>query len=251
MNIQLITQSLKTKYLGQNKIHFEPEIDSTQAFAGRQKDLKKGDVFITDFQTQGYGRLKRNWESPPAKNILMTFVDEIPLNAAHLPQLTLVCGVAMALALRALNVPITLKWPNDLFVGKKKLGGILCEADQGLVRIGVGLNINTTPSEYSEEIRAKTTSVFRELGQTSSREQIIASCLNVYETKREQLDLQGVAKLIQEWETLTLAQGTPIRIIDDKQTFEAKYWGVTPDGFLRAQVGDTVKTFMTGDLILV
>ncbi|EKD41746.1 MAG: Transcriptional regulator and biotin acetyl-CoA-carboxylase synthetase, partial [uncultured bacterium] len=242
--------SLKTIKLGKN-IHYLPEVDSTNLWAARTMPYSIGDVFLADYQSGGYGRLKRTWESPRGKNILMTFIDEAPLDPSKIPQLTLVCGVAIAKAMREFNIPVTLKWPNDLFVQKRKLGGILCEADGGIVRIGVGLNINSTPADYSETLKPNVTSAFRELGKELPLEEVIAKCLTQYELTRHHYDITGVSHLLQEWETLTIPKGTTVRINDDGRTFEAKYNGVSPDGFLLVQVGDKIEKIISGDLILI
>jgi len=247
MDIPLIKSKLKTVQLGHN-IHYLPEVDSTNKWAARFDHCQIGDVFLTDFQTSGYGRLKRQWESPRGKNILLTLIDSPPINPAHTPQLTLVTGVAFAKALKKFELPIILKWPNDLFINKKKLGGILCESTGSQVRIGVGLNINSTPADFSDSVKALSTSAFRELGKNLVLEEVIATCLNEYEKTRHDYSIQGIDPLLKEWEALTIVKKTPVKITDDGRSFEAKYEGVTPDGFLLVQVGDKIEKIMSGDL---
>ena len=91
-------------------------VTSTQDVA---RDLPVGSIVVADHQTAGRGRLDRRWEAPPGSALLVSFVLE------RNPLLSLAAGVAAA---HACGPSVRLKWPNDLLVGERKLGGILVEA---------------------------------------------------------------------------------------------------------------------------
>jgi BirA family biotin operon repressor/biotin-[acetyl-CoA-carboxylase] ligase len=97
-----------------------------------------GHIVVADQQTAGRGRLGRVWASPLG-GLYATFI--VPSDRL----LALRAGLAAARVLEALGVAVRLKWPNDLVVGERKLGGILIEADAGVARVGVGINLTMSP----------------------------------------------------------------------------------------------------------
>jgi BirA family biotin operon repressor/biotin-[acetyl-CoA-carboxylase] ligase len=95
-----------------------------------------GSVVIADHQTAGRGRLEHRWEAPPGTALLVSFVlDPNPL-------LSLAAGVAAA---EACGQGVRLKWPNDLLLGGRKVGGILVEATSAKAVCGVGINLTAAP----------------------------------------------------------------------------------------------------------
>lgn len=108
-------------------------VSSTQDVA---RTLPVGSIVIADHQTAGRGRLARRWEAPEGTALLVSFVlDPNPL-------LSLAAGVAAA---EACGPQVRLKWPNDLLLDERKLGGILVEATQGRAICGVGINLAWAP----------------------------------------------------------------------------------------------------------
>ena len=108
-------------------------VGSTQDVA---RELPLGSIVIADHQTSGRGRLDRRWEAPPGAALLVSFV------LAPSPVLSLAAGVAAA---EACDPRVRLKWPNDLLLGERKLGGILVEASRGKAVCGIGINLTWSP----------------------------------------------------------------------------------------------------------
>jgi BirA family biotin operon repressor/biotin-[acetyl-CoA-carboxylase] ligase len=108
-------------------------VTSTQDVA---RELPIGSIVIADHQTAGRGRLERRWEAPPGTALLVSFVLE-----RH-PLLSLAAGVAAA---EACGPEVRLKWPNDLLLAGRKLGGILVEAARDKAVCGVGINLRWAP----------------------------------------------------------------------------------------------------------
>ena len=106
---------------------------STQDVA---RELPIGSIVVADHQTAGRGRHDRTWEAPSGTALLVSFV--LPRNAL----LSLAAGVAAA---QACGPPVRLKWPNDLLVGERKLGGILVEATADRAVCGIGINLTAAP----------------------------------------------------------------------------------------------------------
>ncbi|MFN2628264.1 MAG: biotin--[acetyl-CoA-carboxylase] ligase [Gaiellaceae bacterium] len=124
---------------------FVPTCASTQDLIG--PDAPEGTVVATDEQTAGRGRLGRRWTAPPGTAILCSILLRPPAGR-RLPELTLVAGVAVADAVEeALGLAAQIKWPNDVMMNRKKVAGILAEARDGAVVVGIGVNVNQRHDE--------------------------------------------------------------------------------------------------------
>ena len=96
---------------------------------GLPKGANEGEVIIAEAQTRGRGRLGRDWVSPPFVNLYISVILRPQLAPVHAPQLTLTAAVALANTIASfIGAPPTIKWPNDILVGGKKLAGILSES---------------------------------------------------------------------------------------------------------------------------
>lgn len=129
----------------------------------RAKRLAEGprsafSVVVAREQTRGRGRRGATWHSPPETGLWMSVVLPADRPALHVP---LLVGLAAAEAIQdaggALRVGI--EWPNDLVVGRRKLGGILCEGSPGAVIAGIGINLRTPEGGFPESFRERATSL--------------------------------------------------------------------------------------------
>jgi BirA family biotin operon repressor/biotin-[acetyl-CoA-carboxylase] ligase len=108
-----------------------------------------------DFQSAGRGRKQRAWHAAPGGALLFSVAIPLTETTHSLPPVTLACGVALAESLRGRGISVTLKWPNDIRIDGRKLGGILTElvtdrsGSQTLV-VGVGINLR-----LDEDVRSK------------------------------------------------------------------------------------------------
>lgn len=119
--------------VGKGQVLRVDSVTSTQDLA---RKLPVGSIVIADHQTAGRGRLERRWESPPGTALLVSFVLEPN------PLLSLAAGVAAA---EACGPDVRLKWPNDLLLHGKKLGGILVETTPERAICGIGINLTWAP----------------------------------------------------------------------------------------------------------
>jgi BirA family biotin operon repressor/biotin-[acetyl-CoA-carboxylase] ligase len=122
--------------------------------ASTQRLLGPGDpegaVAATEEQTDGRGRLGREWLAPRGSSVLCSVLLRPTLPVARWPELSLVSGGAVADAVRAAGVEPTVKHPNDVLVGGRKLAGMLAEARDGIVVLGIGVNVLQTAAELPE-----------------------------------------------------------------------------------------------------
>ncbi|MGE5272738.1 MAG: biotin--[acetyl-CoA-carboxylase] ligase [Verrucomicrobiota bacterium] len=125
----------------------EPRIDVDSCISTQElleATMPEGAVAVADFQTAGRGRLGRSWEAPPGEALLASVLLK-PSADRPLPQLALVAGVAVADALERLTgLAVQIKWPNDVMLRRTKVAGILAEAREGAVVLGIGVNLNQT-----------------------------------------------------------------------------------------------------------
>ncbi len=154
---QSILGLLGTAWLGRNWLHL-PECASTndEAASWARGGAPHGAVVVADSQTAGRGRQGRTWHSPPGECLYFSTVLRPSLPVRELPPITLAVGVAVAETVTRFSVTPTLKWPNDVLVGKLKIAGILTEtasqgerADHVIVGIGVNLNVTSFPADLS------------------------------------------------------------------------------------------------------
>lgn len=138
--------------IGKEIIHLS-STDSTNNYANsqiREKEVPEGTVFLAYEQTSGRGQLKNFWESQPGENLTFSIVvypDFLEIRHQFMLSKVVVLGIYKALSKYVDQLKV--KWPNDIYVGNQKLGGILIENSimYGLLKssvIGIGLNINQT-----------------------------------------------------------------------------------------------------------
>lgn len=188
-------------------------MDVASALASGGAD--QGVVVGASRQTAGRGRRGRVWESPPDAGLYFSFIAR-PLVRANesLPLLTLAAGVAVRDGIyAALGLSAELKWPNDVFVGRRKLAGVLAEGlgigtvAQAVV-IGVGLNLQ--PSSYPPEVAARATSLEGELGRDVDRGRVLAEVLAALWDRLAILD-RSPGDILQAWrEASPSATGTRV-----------------------------------------
>lgn len=151
------------------------DIAYERALAGETEGL----VVVADSQTKGRGRLGRAWFSPAGKNIYLSIL--LKPDEEKVGVIPFVCGLATNDAFKKFGLETKLKWPNDVVVNEKKIGGILCEyRGEGLVIAGIGVNINTSESEFPEDIKSLATSYLIEAKRELNRDEFVESFLTFF-----------------------------------------------------------------------
>ena len=124
-------------------------VTSTQTELATKVNLQHGDVFVTEFQSAGRGRLDRTFEATKSSALLFSLYLELNRPKFEWSVIPLLTGISLLTALKSLdqNVNFNLKWPNDLLIEEKKVAGVLVEARENGVIIGIGLNVEMENSE--------------------------------------------------------------------------------------------------------
>lgn len=249
----------RTALIGREIIFFDT-VDSTNAVAAElaAKGCIEGTAVIADGQTAGRGRRGRAWVSPPGKNLHMSVVltPDIPPSDASL--LTLMAAVACASAVKKLlPLTVSIKWPNDLIVSGKKLGGILTEIKADMDRIfhsivGIGVNINLDACDMPEEIRPTATSIKRETGKSYPRTEFAAGILEELDRWYAVLLNSGKSPVIGEWLRLSSTIGRAVKVASGSNTFAGIAEGITDEGMLILKLPDnSLKKISAGDVVYI
>jgi len=242
-----------------SNIHVFQTIDSTNTYARElaEKSSVSGLVILAEQQTAGRGRRGKNWVSPFAANIYLSIVWDFEKGAQALEGLSLAVGVAVRRALIAHGVQgVKLKWPNDIYVEQKKLGGILLEmigdpAGHCSVVIGVGLNVSMPVSQASA-IDQDWTDVATELqDKLPARNKLAAELISEILPLLSTFQAQGFAAYRDEWQAADAFYGQTALISTPKQSIAGIVKGVDINGALRLELdGGNIESFIGGELSL-
>jgi BirA family transcriptional regulator, biotin operon repressor / biotin---[acetyl-CoA-carboxylase] ligase len=173
---------------------FVPSCPSTQDLL-RPDDDPEGAAVAADEQTAGRGRRGRRWEAPPEKAILCSVLLRPP-PGRRLPELSLVAGLAVVDAVEAaLGLGAEIKWPNDVLVSREKVSGVLAEAREGVVVVGIGLNVNQRRDELPPTPITPAASLLIVDGVERARAPILAHVLARLERRYEQWRAGGIDAL--------------------------------------------------------
>jgi BirA family biotin operon repressor/biotin-[acetyl-CoA-carboxylase] ligase len=147
-------------------------------------EAPEGAIAVADEQTEGRGRLGRRWEAPAGTSILCSVQLRPAVDAAHFPELTVVGADACAEAIRAVTgLEPTLKHPNDVLIGGRKVAGILGEAGEGRVVLGTGINVNVPADELPVDVQIPATSLLAETGEQVDRIELLVELLAALERR--------------------------------------------------------------------
>jgi BirA family biotin operon repressor/biotin-[acetyl-CoA-carboxylase] ligase len=142
------------------------------------EDAAEGAIAVAEEQTEGRGRLGRSWHARPGTSVLVSVLLAPAVASERLPELTLVAGEACAEAIAALTgLATTIKPPNDVLVDGRKVAGILAEARDGRVVLGIGINVNVAPEDLPTETETPAGSLSLAAGRELSRAALLAEVL--------------------------------------------------------------------------
>jgi BirA family biotin operon repressor/biotin-[acetyl-CoA-carboxylase] ligase len=241
-----------------SSIHYQASIDSTNALAKRLADQEapEGTLVITEEQTAGRGRRGRTWASPAGASLLFSVLLRPPVEGDRVFVLTMVLALAGIKALsRVAGVRAMIKWPNDLYVGTKKLAGILTEFSVRGKKIdwavlGMGMNVYWHP-EVPEGSGALATSLLEETGQRVSRNDLLSEILTGFEALYTDVVRGGIKPLYEEWNQNCLVLGKAVVIESDTGRIEGKALRIDDGGALIIEdAAGNERRILTGDVSL-
>ena len=227
---------------------FVNEIDSTNSFLKKsaKKEAPHGLVLGAEWQKNGHGKMDRKWHMRLGGSLacsVLWYFEKMPFAASSI---TLATGVAVVRALAKLDVFAQLKWPNDILLAQRKLGGILVEMLSGAthrtaVVIGIGLNIET-PTLLTPD----TTGCI-----VNSRNALLASILNTLYVVLKTLSTEGFKPFQKEWEMCCAHLHMPVRLSDPNgKEVIGLAQGVNEEGALQLKTQNGIQTYYVGEITL-
>jgi BirA family biotin operon repressor/biotin-[acetyl-CoA-carboxylase] ligase len=251
----MLRQQLKGSMFGK-KIHHYFRTDSTNRVALElgYTNEPEGSVVLAEEQTAGRGRAGRSWHSERATGIYITLLLRPRISPVQAPLLTMMAGLSAHAAIQAqTSLQLDVKWPNDLMLNGKKVGGIMTEmhAETTLVRfVIVGIGINVNQEKFPPELSGIATSLRAETGKPQSRLELLARLLREFETDYNRFLRDGPASIIERFtQVSSYARGKRVRVSNESESYVGVTAGLRPEGLLQVQQDDgTLVTVLAGDV---
>ena len=251
-SVESMQAGLKTEFLGR-KVKYISYTNSTNddIWNSFQNGEPEGTLIISEQQKEGRGRHGNKWFSTPNKSLIFSFffLPEIPLEKLGI--FPLLAGVSMVKGIHTITDILTgLKWPNDIMLNQKKMGGILIESrttNKGLgLVVGIGLNVNDSPDDFPNELNNKATSLFIYSGEEFKREIILSSILNEFENLYFH-DLQNITSL---WEKYCIHKNNTITFHNGEEFLQGEFQGITNSGYAQIKLNGEIETLPAGMITL-
>lgn len=249
LNPHEIQYELTTKAFGK-KFEFFKETDSTNNELKRvaQSKIEEGFLAVAEKQTNGKGRFGNTWTYSNNDNLAFSVLLTPPLSPNDIKTLTLLAGLSVCKALHNLEIDAYLKWPNDIILNGKKIGGILteisCEIERiNYVIVGIGININTKKFDF--ELENKATSLFIETGKNFKRKVILNYILNEFEQSYYKfIKNNSFVEFKADYEKLCLNIGKHVKSKIKNSVIEGIATGISDEGELIVEDKNNNKTIL-------
>ncbi len=237
------------------KLHFSPVTGSTNtdALTAARGGAPHGSVYFADEQLAGRGRGNHAWHSAAGEGLYVSVLLRPTLPAARLQLLPLAAGLAAAEAICAASgLTADLRWPNDLLIGTRKVGGILAETqiEAGAVAFAVlGVGINVHQRNFDPDLATPATSLAIELGRYVSRQELLVSLLESLERETSALvnPVAGEDILRRLERASSWVRGRRVEV-HGPQACKGITEGLDEHGFLRVRTADGVVQVQTGGI---
>ena len=240
-----IKSGLDTKRIGCEVIYY-PVTDSTniRAHALAKAGAVEGTVVVADRQDAGKGRLGRRWESPPGVNLYASVVLRPAISPRYGAQLTFLSAAAVAGTVADFTgLAPTVKWPNDVLLGGRKVAGLLNELDAETERIhylilGIGVNLNMSPEQFPPDLRYPATSLFIETGKPVERLAFTRLLLGHLDRLYSLYYEQGFPAVLEHWQRYFELTGRDVEVDCQEYLLRGRVLGLDEDGALLLRLPD-------------
>jgi BirA family biotin operon repressor/biotin-[acetyl-CoA-carboxylase] ligase len=255
---EIVAEYLQTKNMSRNLMAL-PQVDSTNNRLKtmlQEQSLPTGTVLIAAAQNSGKGRRGRSWVSPPG-GLWFSVLLHPPLDLAKTALLSLVFAVACTRAIQQYTEAVCqIKWPNDLIIDGKKVGGILLELEGEIgaanyLIVGIGINVNLDLDSIPAEIRDYAISMKIAEHKDFELNRILATVLNQMETYYERFMMEGITDIMQEFCSLCYHLGQEVRVDMGSRILTGVNVGIDEQGSLLIDTGEQICKVSTGDVSVV
>ncbi|ALQ09579.1 biotin--[acetyl-CoA-carboxylase] synthetase [Pseudoalteromonas sp. Bsw20308] len=248
------------KALGANTADVEvhPIIDSTNSELMRRIQaktaLESGTVIVAEMQQAGRGRRGRVWQSPFGANLYYSYFWRLDDGLQAAMGVSIAVGLAVYDAIKALyQIDVELKWPNDIYINKQKLAGVLVELDgqpQGPCQLVIGIGINLQmPESFSKNIDQAWTDLNQHT-QKLDKNQLVASLTYHLEQRLVQYRQTGLQDMYEQWNSLNAFAGDYVELNTGHRSWRGICEGIDPQGGIRIRQDGEVKSYYGGEVSL-
>ena len=244
----------KTKWVGTEICYFDvTDSTNTQAKSLGEGDAPNGTLVVAGKQESGRGRRGRSFESPAGTGIFMTLLLRPEIEPQNASMLTLVSALAVAKGIEHMvDLPVQIKWPNDIVINGKKVCGILTEMSAQMDYVNyivIGIGINVSNEEFPEEIKDVATSIYLESGKHVNRAMLIEKIWEEFEDYYELYEkTQDLSSLVKEYDSYLVNRGQKVRVLDPKEPYEGKAMGITDRGELIVDTWEARRLVSAGEV---
>jgi len=237
----------------ENRLCWYDEVGSTNdvAATAAEAGAPEGLVIVANAQSTGRGRVGRRWSSPPGAGLYVSVV--LRPHGPALQLLTIAAGLAIAEGVHAASgLDAGVKWPNDVYVGSRKLAGILAEAGSsaGAVdHVVLGFGINILRAAYPPDVSARATSIESELGRAVDRGLVLAECLAALWSRYRMLQRDGAHDVIAAWRARAAANmGRVVEWNVDGRWCQGRAEDIDATGALLVRAGEQIVRVISGEV---
>ena len=214
----------------------------------RGEPLPAGFVLAARDQTGGRGRLGRAWVSQPGRDLTFSVLLRPVVRYPELLSLPMAVALGVAAALDEYGVAAHTKWPNDLLLRGRKVGGILTEQEQGSLVVGVGVNVNAGLEDLAA-VGRPATSLRIETGHEYQIEPVLDRILGHLVTWTGHWERGGFPSLRSAWLTRCVGLGGPVSVVDGSGSRQGTLVGFGTHGdLLLAGPDGVVQPVWSGEL---
>jgi BirA family biotin operon repressor/biotin-[acetyl-CoA-carboxylase] ligase len=237
---------------------FDVDSTNTHLLQLTPPPLRFADVCSSELQHAGRGRRGRRWICPFGAGLALSLGWSLAGAATVDPTLSLAVGVAVSRSLERLGAKhIRLKWPNDIWLGDRKIGGVLVElrteaGGPAHVVIGVGLNVSLSAGERRaiESAGVRAAALSDACSEPVSRNVLAAALLEELLGMLDEFERSGFAVFHQEWAMLDALAGREARVLAGDGSVEGTARGVDRDGALLLEVRGQLQRHVSGEVSL-
>jgi len=247
------TIDINTKLIKPQILHFR-KIDSTNHYL-LENDLANGTVAVADFQSAGRGRLQRKWEASERDGLLFSLLINENLDQFHPASFSFLSAIAVYEALRNLyyQLPLALKWPNDVICDGKKICGILVESRStgaGLTKvvIGMGININQDQIFFNREGLTHGTSLKLATGQEVDPIYLLESVLESLEEALLFAKDEAISIILNKWKSYCPYIGKHIKLIENEKEHSGIFEDLDHEGGIILNQKGQMNTYYAADV---
>ena len=209
-----------------SKIYYLDEVESTndylRSIAG---DAPEGTVVMADIQTRGKGRFDRAWYSPEGGLWMSTL-----LISDKSQVMNLIGAVAICETMNTYDILLGIKWPNDILLNGKKIGGVLAEPVDGKIILGLGLNLNIR--DFPDDIELGATSIYLELKKKFDKMMVFDMMCKEIDDLYGMYKIDRLSEILIKWRHYTVMLGRNVRIESAGRLITGRAIDISGDGGL-------------------